>query len=393
MGINKKFYKAIIFLSLIIIFTLGLYLRLKFVYGPQMKLSPDAINYDIMVKQFLTKGFLAYRETVPNAYVVPGYPVFLSFIYWIFGYSPDSPFTMVRIVQAFISSASILLVFLIGREVINNRVGVISALFFSLYLPFIQSVTLILTEVLYTFFFLLYILLQIKALKSYNSVLHVLSGIVFALAILIRPGIFPLFAFPYIYMFIISKDKKIIKEFAFFTLAITLTMLPWWIRNYLTLGKVIILSTGSGNPLFAGTFPYLDYSNMKYVPPQEQFKEGIRLIIQGFTTNTLVYLKWFTIGKFFYIFSKPWYFSTSLQTLAYLHHIVVVLGFIGLLFAVHSKQIRLLALFVVLLILLQLMFIPEARYAYPIMPLLMILSAYIIEYLFFTKKSIETAAT
>ena len=393
MTVNKKYYKTIIFLSLIIIFILGLYLRLKFVYGPQMKLSPDAINYDIMVKQFLTKGFLAYRETSSNAYVVPGYPLFLSFIYSIFGYSLDSPFTMVRVIQAFISSASILLVFFIGREVISNRVGLISAFFFAMYLPFIQSVTLILTEVLYTFFFLLYIFLQIKTLKSHNFILNVLSGILFALAVLIRPSIFPLFAFPYIYKFIVSKDKKVIKEFAFFTLAIILTMLPWWIRNYLTLGKVVILSTGSGNPLFAGTFPYLDYSNMKYVPPQEQFKEGIRLIIQGFTTNTLLYLKWFTIGKFFYIFSKPWYFSTTFLTLVYLHHIIVVLGFIGVLFAIHSKQIRVLALFVVLLVLLQLMFIPEARYAYPIMPLLMVLSAYIIEYLFFNNNKKEPAAT
>lgn len=383
MNSNKHYTKSIGLALLIAIIALGLLLRINFVFGPQLSLSPDAINYDAMVKQFLSKGFLGYLSSEPNAYVMPVYPLFLSIIYSIFGFTPESPLFMVRIIQALIGTASILLVYLIGKEILNNRVGLISAILFAIYPPFSESVTLILTEVLYTFFFLLYLLIQLKALKSPSPVLNTLSGVLMALAILIRPTLLPLFALPYIYQYIVTRDKKVFRSFGYLVLGITITMLPWWIRNYLTLGKFILLSTGSGNPLFAGAFPNLDFSNMKYVPPSEQFNEGIRLIINGFLTQPLTYIKWYTLGKFWVIFNRPWYQSQALQSIIYLHHVIVVLGFTGTVLAMISKQVRLIALFVILLTGLQLIFIPNPRYAYSIIPLLIVLAAHVIDRLFF----------
>jgi len=52
--VSKKF---LIIASLVIIIIVALYLRFLFVYKVvQPPLSGDAKNYDIMVKQFLTKG-------------------------------------------------------------------------------------------------------------------------------------------------------------------------------------------------------------------------------------------------------------------------------------------------------------------------------------------------
>ena len=383
--LKKTFSKYIILILIIIIILIGLFLRLKFAYGIQQSLSSDAKNYDVMVKQFLTKGFLGYKSSTPSAYLVPGYPLFLSLIYSTFGYTPASPFTIVRLIQAFLSTVSIYLIFLISGKIGNNRIGIIAAFFAALYLPFIQSISYILTETLYTFFFLTYILIQVNAIKKLTPSLNIAAGITFAAAVLIRPSVFPLFALPYIYKYITIKDKKVFKAFGFFSIGLIISLLPWWIRNYIILGKFILLSTGNGNPVFAGAFPYLNYSNLSqvYVLPPKQLAAGLRLIVNGFLTQPLLYLKWFTVGKLSFIFSKPWYTGQALASLLYLHHVIVVLGFTGAFFAFISKKFRLISLFVVLLSLMQLMFIPEPRYAYPIMPLLMILAAYVLDYLFF----------
>jgi 4-amino-4-deoxy-L-arabinose transferase-like glycosyltransferase len=385
--LKRNLSKYITLILILIAIFIGLFLRLKFAYGTQQPLSSDAKNYDITVRQFLTKGFLGYKSSTASAYVVPGYPLFLSLIYSIFGYIPASPFTAVRLIQAFLSTASIYLIFLIGGKIGNNRIGIAAAFFAALYLPFIQSVSYILTETLYTFFFLSYLLIQIKAITSLTPALNIASGIAFAAAVLIRPTIFPLFALPYIYKYITIKDKKVFKAFGFFSIGMTLALLPWWIRNCIVLGKFVLLSTGSGNPVFSGAFPYFNYSNLSqvYVLPPKQLAVGLNLIINGFLTQPVLYLKWFTVGKLSFIFGKPWYIGQTLSSFLYLHHVIVVLGFTGALFAFVSKRFRLISLFVILLSLLQLMFIPDPRYAYPIMPLLMILAAYVLDYLFFQK--------
>lgn len=44
-----------------------------------------------MARQFLDKGFLGYMSSRPNAYITPGYPLFLALIYKLYGYAQGVP--------------------------------------------------------------------------------------------------------------------------------------------------------------------------------------------------------------------------------------------------------------------------------------------------------------
>ncbi|MCX7841844.1 MAG: glycosyltransferase family 39 protein [Clostridia bacterium] len=394
--INKLSFKRLVILevlAVLLLFAVALYVRLKFVFGiNHPPLLTDAFNYDAMTRQFLEKGFLGYMSQKPNAYITPGYPLFLAAIYSIFGYMPSSPLLQVRIVQSVLGSLTCIIVYLTGRRLKSKATGLIAGSSYALYPTFAWSCTLILTEVLFNFLFLIYVYLQVRILENKSRVESFFCGLVFAAAVLVRPVIFPLLAVPFAYQYFIASknDKRIIRIFLYALAGVVLLMAPWWIRNIVVLNKFILLATQTGNPLIAGTFPYFANIDLSRYNVSDQFAEGIRLIIKGFATQPLLYLKWFTVGKWNFIFGYPWYYApaefTFLKSVWFLHYVVIVLGWLGVLFSLIKNRLRVIALFALMLTCLQLLFVPEARYAYSIIPLLMLLMGNVVDFLLIESK-------
>ncbi|MDP4180104.1 MAG: glycosyltransferase family 39 protein [Bacillota bacterium] len=398
-SIYIKNKKLIITLSLAAVFLVALYLRLDFVLNMNHPpLKNDAYNYDVMAKNFLDNGYIGYTDSYslhrpalkPNAVITPGYPLFLSAIYTIFGYKNGSPLMAVRIIQAFLGALTCILIYLLGKRVKNRKAGLISAALYALYPSFVWATTLILTETLYNFFFVLYLYLQLTLLDNIKSKKNaLLCGLIFAVAVMVRPTVMPLIVIPFIYKYIKERDISIIKTFCYTCIGIVIIMLPWWTRNLISLHKLVLLATQTGNPLIAGTFPY--YQNIdasKYNVP-DQVKAGISYIIEGFRTQPILYLKWFTIGKFTFLFKNPWFNPpqefTSLTNLQMLHSFIICFGWFGVVLSFIRRRYVLISLFIILLTGLQLLFVPETRYAQSIIPLLIILTANIVDHLLFGK--------
>jgi len=381
-------------LAIVLVFIFALLIRLNFVFNMNHpELVTDAYNYDVMTKQFLDKGFLGYLSDEPNAVITPGFPLFLSIIYSIFGYENGSPLTQVRVIQSILGSLTCILMYLIGKKIKNRKVGLITAISYAIYPAFAWSNSLILTETLYNFLFFLYFYVQLIVLDKKTPVLSVICGILFAAAVLVRPLVFPLLVVPFIYDYIIHKDKRIIKSFLFTAAGTLLLMIPWWIRNIVTLNKFILLATQTGNPLIAGAFPYYSADISKY-NVENQFLSGIKYIMEGFITQPLLYLKWFTIGKFNYIFGTAWFHPpedfTFLRSLWLFHYVIISLGWLGVVFSIIKNRHVLISIFIILLTGLQLLFVPEWRYAYSIIPFLMLLMASLIDYILWSSKPSDT---
>ena len=384
---NKSLVRA---LAIIIIFSLALYTRLRFVLEMEhMQLNGDARNYDIMARQFLDKGFLGYMSEEPNAYITPGYPLFLSLIYLISGYQPLSPLLQVRIIQAVIGALTCILLYLIGKQAGNTAIGLISGISCAVYPVFAWSPSLILTETLYSFIFFSYFYLQLIALDSGKRLHSFISGVLFAAAVLVRPGVFPLLIVPFLFRYLTARNLKYLRLFGYTAAGVLITMLPWWIRNVITMGKFILLCTQGGNPLIGGVYPYfanIDYSRFY---TGNQTREAVKIILEGLKSDPVLYIKWFTIGKFNLIFGSMW-FSPSrgyplLSSIYLLHYVIVVMGWVGVFFSLLKDRIRLIAVYTVLLTGMQLVFIPESRYAYHIIPFLTVMMSNVLYHLFLSE--------
>lgn len=392
-----KYKKIIVVSSLLMVFLIALALRLAFMFKMEHpELKNDAYNYDVMAKNFLDNGYWGYTDSYshkrpalkPNAVITPGYPMFLAAIYSVTGYKDGSPLRTVRTIQAILGALTCLIVYLLGKKVGNRKVGLMAAFFYAIYPSFIWATTLILTETLYNFLFFLYLYIQFGLLDNLKSKkAAVICGLMFAAAIFVRPVALPLIVVPFIYKYIKSRDKQVIKTFAFTLAGLVVVLIPWWIRNVVVLDKFILLATQTGNPLIAGSFPYFNNIDLSKYNVSDPFKAGIGYIIDGFITQPVLYLKWFTIGKFTYLFRSPWFYPPAgfafLSSLSMLHGFIVSFGWIGVVMSILRKKYILITGYIILLTGLQLIFVPEARYAHSIMPLLMILTACILDQLLF----------
>lgn len=372
--------------ALVLILLAALAGRLIYLYytGP-LKLSHDETGYHQMTVQFLAKGFLGYYADRPTAFVTPGYPLFLAAIYGVVkavrGAGAD-PLPVVRTVQALLSVGTVYLAYCLGRSTGRISTGIIAAALIAAYPPMYMANNRILTEVLYTFLLTGYVYAAQLMLKYHALRYHILNGVILALTVLVKPTVAPLLIVPYIVDFWQHRNPGVIKGFLIAAAAFSLIMMPWWVRNYVVLDKVVIFATQSGNPLLRGTDPYDPYdkfgpSIIQGVPEDEMSKIAIARIKHGFKTEPWLWTKWYTVGKFDLLWVKPWGILDR-ETKAFHLAVFVVLGWLGVLYGLTRRELRWPALVPVIITLLQLMFIPITRYMFPLIPLMGVLAAAVI---------------
>jgi 4-amino-4-deoxy-L-arabinose transferase-like glycosyltransferase len=337
----------------------------------------DDRHYDLMVKQLLTEGIYGYGSHQPNAYVTPGFPLFLALVYKIHGFAL-TPFDQVRIYHTILLILVVALVYLIARKVSNPSVAFYSALIAAVYPPLIWSATSLLTETLFVTILLAYFYVMICALDKKSALLTGIAGLLFGITVLIRPQVAPFFIIPFLLEFK-NSPKTIFKLALVFTLVFTMIQAPWWIRNYQIYDKVVLFATQTGNPMLAGADPYYKTglkTIFKGIPLEKQTDIAISRIINGFKQDPLLYLKWFTVGKFTIMFSKPWLrypYGFSMDSFAKVIHIfLVTTGWVGVLLFLSQSKTRIISSFVIILTSIHLLFLPLPRYAFPLMPFLII---------------------
>ena len=351
-------------------------------YGKHFaKPGGDGVAYERSAVQLLQKGIYGYKSPVPNAYMSPGYPLFLAAIYKATGHVwSGRPRTVLCLIQILIACTTILALFLIGRRLFNERIGLIAALLFVLYPPMIVATNLWLTETLATATLAWFVYVSIVAMDGEDWKPWVLSGVLLGVTVLIRPGVLPIAIVPFVVRFFWGSRKGLLKAVVVTVLAFAVVMAPWGIRNQIVLHNTYLLSSHSGDPILAGVDPYYyELGQTKYTfhgpsyetwqtthPPYTKNEYATRAIEAELKSKPLQTVWWFTAGKTVRMYSVNWLAETGpigSWTTA-VRMFVVVLGWLGVAYAVRERRLRVLALVLGLGSLALLTVSPEPRYAF-----------------------------
>lgn len=254
---------------LIAIFLVALLVRILFLLIFPLA-APDASEYDRCALSILQgTGFPA--GLINRA---PLYPLFLSFIYLVFGHT----FLVVRIIQSILGAIICVFVYFIGKRVFKQeRVAILGASAAVICPSLIASNSYILTETLTTFLLIGAIILLMRGLETKRKRIWGLSGIVLGLATLARPVIlfFPLFLLLGLLLFF----KKRLQNFIFviiFSLGMAVVILPWTVRNYLAFRQFIPITTSGGFNLWAGSYlPWNGDYNYRDLSAAENLVKGL----------------------------------------------------------------------------------------------------------------------
>lgn len=225
-------------------------------FNPQLLSGMDQRTWDNMSVKVLAYPWFVDGQPF---YQAPGYAYFLGLIYSIFGIHN---YLAVGVVQGILDILAAFLIFLIGRRLWNDWVGLTACGIYSLYRPFIYFSATILSDsfILFTNILCLFLVYRVLGQPEKRS-RWFLAGLGFGLATITKPTIF-LFLFFTSAAFLLSiwvprfskrqdtrspsdggHKKYFLTGSLIFLLGFLLLVLPVAIRNSLLAGRIVTVAT------------------------------------------------------------------------------------------------------------------------------------------------------
>lgn len=295
--------------KIFLILLLGISLRIAFIsiftdlahvnyweYGEIAKNLQNGKGYSLFYFENDTLKQTYCEKSVPfqSAYMPPLY-VFFIYPFTLAERSGIASF-LIFITQILISSASVIILYKLVSNMLNDSAGLIASLIFAVYPEYIYADSSIGTTSIFVFLVLLQFLSiqKINSKDSKNKLYSLLLFISSGFLVLLRAEAFLLIFF---YFLILLFSKKHLASLL--TILIPLIFLmPWTLRNEAAFDEFIPFSTSSGQNLYRGNNPYrpgvwMDEQieqKIKALPRNNQFeiemndlflKESIEYIIKN----------------------------------------------------------------------------------------------------------------
>lgn len=268
---------------LLLVLILGLVLRvgLLFYFWDEGLTIRDEIDYQMLAENILNHHEFSYGVGQPHALRPPLYPIFLSAIYFITG---GVHLNAIRIIQIIFSLGIIIILYLLGKSLFDKRIGILASFIFAVYPSFIFFTHLLLTEVLFTFFLILFVYFFLNFLKtetireeqknipkakrftcSHLSLISnrnnrnlLVAGLFLGLGALARSGLYPFLFLAIILIFFVCRGMLIekFKWACVLSVGSILVVCPWTIRNYILFKDFVIIDTIGGMNLYFGNYEH-----------------------------------------------------------------------------------------------------------------------------------------
>lgn len=383
----KGYYRENRFLILVFILALVLRLVVLFAEGDRMFLGTDDDNYRESAEVLLRTGVLTYGGwPEPTVFIMPGYPVFLAVIFDLVG---SISWLAVRLFQVIVSLVAIWFGAKLADYMGGRVVGLVTAMIMAVYPPNLTAPCFLMTEVLFTTLFLLSIFLFIRASESGENRWFLLTGFVLAVTTYFRPIGGPLPFIFAIYLYFKGWPWRLVFYKTFITGVVFLAVLsPWIIRNYIVYREFIPFTVSGGNPFLRGTyingkitekFPWV--KGERILSDRAQMDYGRKRLVQGLRKDFKEYLRWYTVGKFKDFWAGPYYYKAltylPVEMVNMFHRALLWTGVIGALLSLWQRKpaILLFGLICVYFTLLHMVYLTGPRYSFPVMQLVIVLSA------------------
>ena len=200
------------------------------------------------------RGYVGYVTNVPTAYYPIGYPALLAALFFVVGHAHLGNLMLwAGFMHVVFSTATVVLVFLIGRRVFNQTVGVVAAGLLAVFPNAIYQVSTLQLET--TFIFLSTAALAIIVLHDWSSGLPsrnrlLAFGFVLGLSVLVRP--FSVWFIVGVFLAALATRvgwRRALMAALVPTLVVIGMSIPWMIRNEIRMHAFIVTSTNTGDTL------------------------------------------------------------------------------------------------------------------------------------------------
>jgi 4-amino-4-deoxy-L-arabinose transferase-like glycosyltransferase len=242
-------------MALVAIMLLGLGLRVDYAWEGRAPVYDAAAYAKIAANLDRGEGFtVGPTATQPSTNYSPGLPLLVSIIYRASGGVHER---LARIVLALIAWLAVPLTFLIGRRLAGPTAGLIGAAAVAIYPALLEYGGMLMSEPLATTLLAGAVLAMFWAGDGERLRRWGLPGALLGALALTRPeylGVAVVLAAVVFARGIGADWRRSLGQTAVLALGVALVILPWTVRNAVLLDRLIPVSTGGGQVLFAGSY-------------------------------------------------------------------------------------------------------------------------------------------
>lgn len=245
---------------LLLVFLLGLGLRLDYAIRAPQHPVDDARAY-ARISQALYAGE-GYTQGEGNEHLQsasnyqPGLPLLVTGIYELRG-EPDQ--RAARIVLALLSSLAVLFAFFLGRRLAGPGAGLFGAVPVAVYPALLEYSGMLMTEPLATALLGGMTLLFLRARERATLWPWAAAGLALGAMVMLRPEYLLLVPIlPLLALLPWGRGAPLARPLlagaALMAACACLVLLPWTVRNFVAFDRVVPVSTGGGQVLYAGSY-------------------------------------------------------------------------------------------------------------------------------------------
>ncbi len=242
---------------LLVILLVGLVARLALWVWFDGRTPPisDEKDYSTLAVNLIEHGEYAFVHGSPTALRPPLYPLFVAGVYRVFG---AENYQAVRLIQAFLSLATVVLVYRLGAAAYSERAGLWAAGLVCFYPSLLGTVNLLLTETLFTLELVALSLGLIRLQKGGSLKLAAAVGLLLGAGALTR-SIFWLFP-PVVGLYLLASIQatfgRRLLAVALLGLVFGATVAPWAIRNTRLEQTLVVIDTMGGRNFMMGNYEH-----------------------------------------------------------------------------------------------------------------------------------------
>lgn len=391
-------------IGIILITILAFITRLYSLFLLGRHITPEVWEYDAIALNIIQqKGYsFNYLNTVYHSYVYPVYPFLTALSHLITGKN----YFVLEICHVILSAATCYFVYLIGKLIFNQKVGLLSSFLVAIHPGLVVYSTKLheLTLVVFLITFIFWLIISLDYRKVYNNIfISILIGI----GVLTRPTFIFFLPVYFLYIWLDSKRfKSALKAILAATLFSILIILPWTIRNYQIHKRWIFITTNSAEHFWRGNNPAASGSALTQDGQAIIEKAPGEIKEKIYKMTEIEQYGFFYKEAFKFIYSHPglfakmalkkffyfWWFSPQVGLLYPGLWKIVYMAYYGILFPafifglymslfkktliINRAAIISLSLFLVLTASLYALFYVEIRHRWAIEPLMLIFSAF-----------------
>ena len=242
---------------------LALALRLAFAFGywVDKALTRDEREYLSLARSLTAGHGFVYDDAVRSGPVdpfgrAPGYPLFLALVGGGLRITESVP-ASVRVAQAVVGTAGVLLVGLLATRLAGRRAGLAAAIIAACYPPLVWISTYAFSEALFwplgLFIAWLFdgLVRDERTSPRQHLRLALVCGLLTGAAVLVRPAM--LFFIPLAGLWLLRKQR--LAATVVFGLGTIVVIAPWTIRNYSHYGRFVLVASEGGVTFWTGNHP------------------------------------------------------------------------------------------------------------------------------------------